>query len=95
MEQSEARDRLHRALMVMPSLIIGGMDPDDLLRAAGYVRVEDIAGITEVAEALHIAINAADNRRRRDPSWPAPIAELASGRIYDLSTVPGIRADAS
>lgn len=94
MERDEARDRLHRALAISPDFT-GGADPGVLLRAAGYVRVEDIAGIAEVADALRVATNTAANRRMRDPTWPAPIAELASGRIYDLSTVPGIRADAS
>lgn len=92
MERGELRDRLHRALAIH---FTGGTDPGDLLRAAGYVRVEDIAGIAEVADALRVATNTAANRRTRDPNWPAPIAELASGRIYDLSTVPGIKADAS
>jgi hypothetical protein len=64
-------------------------DHDQLLRDAGYVRVEDLAGNAEVAEALGIARQTVNMRTARNTEgWPGPVRHLSCGQIYDLSTLP-------
>lgn len=68
---------------------LGGRELDQLLRDAGYVRIEDLAGNTEVGEALGLARQTVSMRTERMiEGWPGPIVTLACGPIYDLSVLP-------
>jgi hypothetical protein len=85
MNREQARKELREVFADSGS----GYDPDQLLRDAGYVRVEDLAANTDVAKALGIARQTVNMRsQRRTPGWPGPIAHLSCGMIYDLSALP-------
>lgn len=46
-----------------------------------------IGGLAEVAGRFGATRQQAWNWTSRHPDFPAPLAELASGRVYDLPTV--------
>jgi len=42
----------------------------------------ELVGVAEVAAMLDLTTQRVDQLARRDPTFPAPVAELAAGRIW-------------
>lgn len=51
------------------------------------MRDRDLLGLTEVAATAGVTKQVVTNWRRRDASFPAPVAELASGPVFDRSQI--------
>lgn len=46
-----------------------------------------LAGTAEIAEHFNVRSNVVGNWIARYPDFPAPLAELARGKVYDLNEV--------
>ena len=47
----------------------------------------DLVGVAEVAAMLGLTTQRIDQLARRDPDFPAPVAELAAGRIWSRADI--------
>jgi len=47
----------------------------------------DLVGVAEVAAMLGLTTQRIDQLARRDPDFPAPVAELAAGRIWSRAEI--------
>jgi prophage regulatory protein len=55
---------------------------------------EELVGVAEVAAMLGLTTQRIDQLARRDPEFPAPVAELAAGRIWSRVDIVAWARDA-
>jgi predicted DNA-binding transcriptional regulator AlpA len=48
---------------------------------------EDLVGMSEVAEMLAVVRQYVDRLSREDPTFPRPVAELRSGRVWKRADI--------
>lgn len=53
----------------------------------GYMRVDDMAGVTECATYLCVELTTFVNWRYRYPDFPQPVRVLTMGPVYSMSAV--------
>jgi hypothetical protein len=51
------------------------------------IDADDLVGIAEIAQRLLVSPHTIKSRRTRDPSFPAPVAELERGGVWAWSDV--------